>query len=64
MKPHRVTFYVYAETQDEVLELQRQMYEFVNGQYKEGRLVTAPKLTEALKKFKNNMFVKNYFHGT
>jgi len=61
MKPYPVTIYVYAEDERQAKELERAAYEFVNDKYRQGILVTAPRLAQALGKFKNNFFVTNFF---
>ena len=60
MKPHKITFYVYAENEQEVLELQGVMNDFVRAQYNQGVLVTAKKLIGALMKFGRNFLVTNF----
>lgn len=60
MKPHKIEFYIYAENDEEVKELQRAAFDFVNSNYQQGIIVTARKLASALTKFKDNFFVKNY----
>lgn len=60
MKPYEIKIYLYAENEAEAREAQQAAYEFVNGNYNEGIIVTARKCTEALHKFKNNFFVKNF----
>ncbi len=60
MKPFKVEIYVYAEDEAEALEMQEAAYDFVNDNYREGRIVTARKCREALRKFKDNFFVKNF----
>lgn len=60
MTPQKVTFYVYAETEQEIAELQKAMNDLVRAQYTKGVLVTAPKLTEVLRKFGNSFLVTNY----
>ena len=60
MKPFKVTFYVYAEDEKEIEVLQDQMNDFVRKKYNSGVLVTASKLSSALSKFCNNLFVTSY----
>jgi hypothetical protein len=60
MKPCEVKFYIYAEDEKDVQELQNQLNDFVRDKYNIGVLVTATKLSSALKKFCNNIFVNNY----
>lgn len=60
MQPYQVKFYAYAETEEEINELQRELNNFVRAQYNNNTLVTAKKLTDAIRKFGNNKFVTNY----
>jgi hypothetical protein len=60
MKPYQVAFYVYAEDESEVKELQRELNNFVRDRYNKGILVTSRKLVSALKKFSNNFIVNNF----
>lgn len=48
MKPVKVQFYVYAESEDEARSLEKDLHGFVDGQYRKGVLVTASKLSDAL----------------
>lgn len=60
MKPYQVAFYVYAEDESEVKELQSELNNFVRDRYNKGILVTSRKLVSALKKFGNNFIVNNF----
>jgi hypothetical protein len=60
MQPYKVTFYVYAESEEQARELEQQLYEFVDSKRSRGIAVTARKLTQALIKFRDNYFVNNY----
>lgn len=60
MKPHKVTFYVYANTEEQVQELQQALNGFVRDKYNVGVIVTATKLADALRKFGNNLLVNNF----
>jgi selenophosphate synthase len=60
MTPQKVTFYVYAETEQDTIELQKAMNDFVRAQYNKGVLVTANKLTDVLTRFGNSFLVTNY----
>lgn len=60
MTPQKVTFYVYAENEQEVKELQAALNDFVRSQYNKGILVTAKKMLGALAKFGNNFLVSNF----
>lgn len=60
MKPYKVTIYVYAEDEQQIKELEKAAYDFVNSKYQSGILVTASKLSQALFNFKNNFFVNKF----
>ena len=63
MTPQKVTFYVYAENEQEVKELQGALNDFVRSQYNKGILVTAQKMLGALAKFGNNFLVSNFLRN-
>lgn len=46
MRPYQVKFHLYAESDDEVADLQRALYDLVSNLYDEGILLTARKLTQ------------------
>lgn len=60
MKPRKVSFYVYADTEEEIAGLQEALFDFVSDKYSEGILVTADRLTMALRKFEDNFMVKQF----
>ncbi len=60
MKPYKVQFYIYATSEDEVIELEKTMYDFVDSHYKKGVFVTARRVVEALRQFGSNLFVTNF----
>lgn len=60
MRPYKVTFYVYADSEDEVQGLQKTMNNFVREKYNNGVLVTAKRLGLAMEKFGNNFLVTNF----
>lgn len=60
LKPHKIEFYIYAENDEEVKAVQQAANNFVASNYQQGVIVTAKKLTDALTKFKDNFFVKNF----
>lgn len=60
MRPYKIEIYIYAETDDEALSAQKALRDFVRGKYDNGILVTAGKIVNALKKFKDN-FMLNQF---
>lgn len=60
MKPQKIEIYLYAENDDEVREAEKAAYEFVTAQYNRGKLVTAKKFADTLRKYKDNFFVLQY----
>lgn len=60
MKPFKATFYIYAENEQDVIALQHELNNFVRAKYNAGILVTAQKLTSALRKFGANILVNNF----
>lgn len=56
----RVEFKVWGNAQ-EGEELRQTICGFINAYGQMGIKVTAPKLTEAIRKWGNNIFVKQYF---
>ena len=60
MKPVMITFYVYAECDAEGERLQKELYNFVNEKYEQGILIKADKISNALKKFKDNILINNF----
>ena len=60
MKPFRVQFFLYAESQEEVDDLERALFDFVNEKRNMGIAVTASKVFRALNSFKGNILVNNY----
>lgn len=60
MKPYQVTFYVYAENEEQVKALQTELNQFVRSKYNSGIIVTAEKLISALRRFGQNFMVNNF----
>lgn len=60
MKPFECKIYLYAENETEIAEFEKAFYDFVNAKREKGIAVKAKKLTEAMTKFKDNLFVENY----
>ena len=58
MQGFDIKFRVYAETQEEVEEAQKVIQSFVNEHAKEGRAVTAKKLSDVIPKWKENFLIK------
>lgn len=60
MKPFLVKFHLYAESEAEVQNLQRSLYDLVSTLYGEGVYVTAEKLARAVDTFGRNPILKQY----
>lgn len=60
MKPYKIGIYVYAQSEDEALQAQKAMIDFVKVKYDRGILVTADKIVSALSKFKDNVIVNQF----
>ena len=58
MQAFEMQLFIYAETEQEVEECRKAVHAFIEENRKEGRAVTASKLTTALGRWKSNMFVK------
>lgn len=52
--------WVYAESQAEAEALQTELLAFVREKREQGIAVSAEKLTNALRSFKNNIYLTNY----
>lgn len=65
MQVSKITFNVWAESEAEAEELSRAIGAFIDEQGQQGRRVTAKKLAEAIRKWKDNPLVRstiiNYF---
>lgn len=60
MQPTIIKFYAYCESEAEAQELEKALYDFVDAKRQQGVAVRAAKLTEALKKYKDNFFVTQF----
>ena len=60
MQPTIIKFYAYCESESEAQELEKALYDFVDAKRQQGVAVRAAKLTEALKKYKDNFFVTQF----
>ena len=60
MKPYKIEIYVYAESEEKAVEVQKAARDFVRERYQRGILVTADKLLNALHKFGNNIMVNQF----
>ena len=61
MQGFEVKFNVYAETQGEADLAGQAIKGFISEMAQKGIAVTANKITEAVRKWKDNYFVNNYF---
>lgn len=60
MQPIEIKFYAYCENESEAKDLEKALYDFVNAKREQGVAVRASKLTEALRKYKDNFFVTQF----
>lgn len=60
MSPMPVTFYVYADDDQQIRRLQEALYEFVKGNYDKGNLITADKLNRVIKTVENNPLAQTF----
>lgn len=59
MKAFDIKFQIYAEDESEVAELRQSIIWFINLHKANGRAVTARKVSDAIKRWNSNLFVKN-----
>ena len=52
-------FKIWAENQDEVDEMRKAFIDFINEHGKQGRYVSAKKVSDAIKHWKDNSIVRN-----
>lgn len=60
MKPFEVKFYLYAEDEAEVNDLQCSLYNLVSSLYREGVYVSAKKLDHFVKQIQKNPAIKQF----
>lgn len=60
MQPIAIKFYAYCESEAEAKELEKELYDFVETKRQQGVAVRAAKITQALKKYKDNFFVTQF----
>jgi hypothetical protein len=60
MLPFRIDMYVYANSAEEALELEKKLKEFVSMKRNQGVVVSAAKLSRALDVFGNNQLWLTY----
>ena len=54
-------FNVYAESQEEADEAVSEIKQFISSMALKGKAVTARKITDAVRRFKDSYFVTSYF---
>ncbi len=59
MKGFPITFNIYAEDEQEIQDLHFVITEFIRLHAEQGRAVSARKVTEALRRWDHNPFIKN-----
>ena len=55
----KIEFNLWANSEEEAVELKNEICAFINSDGQQGRKVSASKLTEALRKWENNPLVRN-----
>lgn len=58
LKPFELKVFIYAEDEQEVKDVAKAVYDFIEENRQEGRVMTAKKLAEALSHWKDNFLVK------
>ena len=61
MQGFEIRFNVYANGQDEADCATAEIKQFISEMAVQGKAVTATKIADAVKRYKNNYFVTNYF---
>ena len=60
MKGFKVSFNIFAESQEEADKLSVELGRFVDNNAKQGIAITANKVSEAIKRWGNNFLVNSY----
>lgn len=55
----KIEFNLWANSEEEAVELKKEICAFINYHGQQGRKVSASKLTEALRKWQSNPLVRN-----
>ena len=53
-----ITFNIWANSEEEVTELKKEICDFIDFHGQQGRKVSASKLTDAIRRWQSNPFVK------
>jgi hypothetical protein len=60
MQGYKISFNIYAESEAEATAAQQAIVGFISDHAREGRAVSATKITNAIKQWQSNPFVKNH----
>lgn len=60
MKGFKVSFNIFAESQEEANKLSVELGRFIDNNAKQGIAITANKVSEAIKRWGNNFLVNSY----
>lgn len=58
MEPYKIEFYLYANSEQEAVNARKAIEDFIEENRKQGIVVTAKKIAEAVPKWKNNPLIK------
>lgn len=59
MQGYKISFNIYAESEAEAIAAQQAIVGFISDHAREGRAVSGAKITNAIKQWQSNPFVKN-----
>lgn len=59
MEGYRISFNIYADSEDEAKQAEQAIINFITAHAQEGRAVSAQKITSALSQWEKNPFVKS-----
>ena len=60
LEPRSTTFFVYAESDEEVKELEKELKEFVKKKYSQGVYPRAASLTNIIRQYGNNAIINSF----
>ena len=61
MKGFPISFNIYAESEQDALAAEKEIKAFITAQAKQGRAVTAKKIAQAVRQYKDSFIVNAYF---
>jgi hypothetical protein len=59
MEPYKIEFYLYANSEQEAVNARKAIEDFIEENRKQGIVVTAKKIAEAVPKWKNNPLIRS-----